>query len=183
MIIIAGLVAVLIVIWVIVTYNGLVSSRIKVETQWSQIDVQLKLRADLVPNIVKTVSAYASHEKELINGVTQSHEKLMAATTPHEEIAAENQFKNAVSGLFAIAENYPDLKANVNFLELQKQLDAIEKRIADFRQFYNDTAMLYNRRLELFPSSVVAALFNFKAKDFYQSAAQDREQIKVEFQK
>jgi len=179
--IVAGIAAILVIIWIISVYNGLVSSRIKVETQWSQIDVQLKMRADLIPNVVETVSAYAGHEKEVINGVTSSREKLMGAASADEVITADNELKGALRGLLAIAENYPDLKANTNFLELQKQLTAIEKRIADFRQFYNDTAMLYNRKLEMFPSNIVASMFGFKAKSFYTADEQDRQQVKVKF--
>jgi LemA protein len=179
--IITGAVILPVIIWIISGYNGLVNSRIKVETQYSQIDVQLKMRADLIPNIVETVSAYAGHEKELINSVTQSREKLMGAASPDEEIAAENQLKSSLRSLFAIAESYPDLKANVNFMELQKQLETIEKRIADFRQFYNDTAMLYNRRLEMFPSSIIARMFGFKPKSFYTVTEQDRQQVKIKF--
>ena len=160
-------VVILIIVWVVVTYNSLVSWRIKVETQWSQIDVQLKMRADLIPNIVEAVSAYASHEKELFGRIAESRERLMGAASPGEEIAADSQLRAPLKNLFAIAENYPELKADAQFLELQKQLEATEKRIADFRQFYNDTTMLYNRKLELFPSNIIAALFNFRPKEYY----------------
>ena len=179
--IVSGAVLAIILIWVISSYNGLVSLRLKVETQYSQIDVQLKMRSDLIPNIVETVSAYAGHEKELINSVTQSREKIMGAASFDEEIAADNQLKSSLKSLFAIAENYPELKANANFMELQKQLETIEKRIADFRQFYNDTAMLYNRKLEMFPSGIIAGMFGFKPKSFYTVTEQDRQQVKIKF--
>ena len=178
---VTGAVVIILIIWVISVYNGLVSSRIKVETQWSQIDVQLKMRADLIPNIVETVSAYAGHEKELINSVTRSREKMMGAASPEEEIAADGQLKNSLKSLFAFAENYPDLKANANFIEMQKQLETIEKKIADFRQFYNDTIMIFNRKTEIFPSNIVASMFGFKPKSFYMATEQDRDQIKVKF--
>ena len=179
--IIIGVIVSILVLWVITTYNNLISRRIKVETQYSQIDVQLKMRTDLIPNLIETVSAYAGHEKELINSVTQSREKMMGAASLDEEIAMENQLKGTLKSLFALSENYPDLKANTNFMEMQKQLADIESRIADFRQFYNDTVMLYNRLLELFPSSIIAGLFKFQPKDFYKAAEQDKEHVRVKF--
>jgi len=179
--IVIGAIIIVLILWVISVYNYLVRRRMKVETQYSQIDVQLKLRSDLIPNLVETVSAYAGHEKELINSVAESRARMMGAASLDEQIECENQLKGSLKSLFALAENYPDLKADTKFVEMQKQLETIEKRIADFRQFYNDTVMLYNRQLELFPSSMIAGMFGFKAKDFYRAAEQDKESVRVKF--
>ena len=141
--IIIGAVVLLIVLYVISTYNKLVNERLKVDNQWSQINIVLKQRTDLIPNVVNTVSGYASHEKEIFNNLSEARARSMSAKTPADEMKAAGEMSAALGRLFAVAEAYPDLKANVNFLELQKQLSSIEKKIADFRQFYNDTFMRF----------------------------------------
>lgn len=178
-----GLIVILVIIalWVVATYNGLVSDRLKVDNQWSQIDVQLKLRADMIPPLVEIVKGYAGHEKELIDSVTNARAKMMSAATVGEEIEFSKTLSGSLSKLMAVAENYPDLKANQNFLDLQQQLGTIEKRIADNRQFYNDTVMRYNNKLIVIPTNLIANIFKFKARDFYQVQESEREKADISF--
>jgi LemA protein len=183
MLILIGLIVTLVVIalWVMATYNGLASDRLKVDNQWSQIDVQLKLRADMIPSLVDIVKGYAGHEKELIDSVTNARTKMMSAATVGEEMECSDSLSGSLSKLMAVAEDYPDLKANQNFLDLQQQLGTIEKRIADNRQFYNDTVMRYNNKLVVIPTKFIAGIFNFKARSFYQAHQSEREKIDISF--
>lgn len=178
--IILGVVA-LVLIYVIGTYNKLVRGRNKVEGEWSQIDVQLKRRIDLIPNVVETVKGYAKHEKDALEAVINARSKALGATTDEEKMAAAGEVSNALSKLFALAESYPDLKANTNFLELQSTLKDTEDKIAYARQFYNDAAKSYKNTIEMFPSNLVAGIFGFKAKPFFEVADADRETPKVQF--
>ena len=171
---------VLILLWFIGVNNSLVSLRNKVRNQFSQIDVQLKKRYDLIPNLVETVKGYAKHESETLEAVMKARASYASATTDSEKIEASNALGQQLSRLLAVAEAYPDLKANTNFLNLQDQLKEIEDKIGYARQFYNDSVMVYNNKIEMFPSSIVANMRGFKAEAFFQAAEQERENVKVE---
>ena len=180
--IILVVVIVLLVIIVAGGYNSLVSLRNKVKDQWSQIDVQLKKRADLIPNIVETVKGYAKHEKETLENVIKARNALNTASSVEEEIAANNQITGALNKLFALSEAYPELKANENFLSLQKDLKDVEEKISYARQFYNDVVMSYNNKVQMFPSNIIASLFGFKESKFFElDNEKDRETPKVSF--
>ena len=174
-------VLVLLVLYVIGTYNKLVKARNKVEGEWAQIDVQLKRRIDLIPNLVETVKGYAKHEKETLEAVINARSKAVSATTPEEAIAASGEVTQALSRLFALSEAYPDLKADANFKDLQDNLKEAEDKIAYARQFYNDTAKSYKNLVEMFPSNIVASIFKFKAKPFFEIDAAEIEVPKVQF--
>jgi LemA protein len=186
-IVILGLVvgAVLILVLLAGAYNGLVNRKIETQNAWSQIDVQLKRRYDLIPNLVETVKGYASHEKETLEKVVQARNMAMGAKGVAEQAAAENMLSGALKSLFAVAEAYPDLKANQNFLGLQEELTATENRIGFARQHYNDSVSQYNSALMRFPSNVIAGMFNFRPADFFQldsaEAAAVRQAPQVKF--
>ena len=173
---------VILVVLVAGAYNGLVSSRNKVKDQWSQIDVQLKKRADLIPNIVETVKGYAKHEKETLEDVIKARNALNTASTVEDEMKANNQITGALNKLFALSEAYPELKANENFMSLQKDLKDIEDKISYARQFYNDSVMTYNNKVQMFPTNIIANIFNFKESKFFEiENAKDKETPKVSF--
>lgn len=178
--IILGLV-VMIAIYFITTYNVLIRLRNLVKDQWSQIDVQLKRRFDLIPNLVETVKGYVKHEAETLEAVIKARNTFLVAETPEQEMESSNQLTGALTKLFALSEAYPDLKANTNFMDLQKQLSETEDKIASARQFYNDTVMQYNNKVEMFPSSIVAKLFKFAKEKFFEAVAEERENVKVQF--
>lgn len=162
-------------------YNSLVNLRNRVKNAWSQIDVQLKRRADLIPNLVETVKGYAKYEKGVFENVTKARSSLLNAQTVQESAEANNMLTGALKSLFAVAENYPDLKANQNYLDLQMQLSQTEDKIAYSRQFYNDTVLMYNNRVQMFPSNILARQFNFKEAEFFEVAESERSVPKVEF--
>ncbi len=174
-------IVVLLVIYVIATYNKLVDLRNRVRDQWSQIDVQLKRRFDLIPNLVSTVKGYAKHESETLESVIAARNSYTTATTPHDKMEANNMLTDTLTKLFALAESYPDLKANTNFLELQQELQDTENKIATARQFYNDTVLTYNNKIEMFPSNVIASIFKFKIEEFFKAEEEARQNVKVEF--
>ncbi len=174
-------VIILIILYVVKTYNSFISLRNRVRDQWSQIDVQLKRRFDLIPNIVSTVKGYAKHEKETLEDVVKARNTFLSSSTKEEEMKANSELTNAVSKLFALAESYPDLKANTNFIKLQDELNETENKIASARQFYNDTALKYNNKVEMFPSNIVASIFHFKTETFFEANETERENVKVEF--
>ena len=174
-------VVVLIILFVIATYNSLVTLRNRVKDQWSQIDVQLKRRADLIPNLVETIKGYAKHEKETLEAVIKARNTFLSANTPEEEMKANGELTQAMSKLFALSEAYPDLKANTNFISLQKELQETEDKIAYARQFYNDTVLVYNNKVEMFPSNIVAGMFKFKREAFFEIEASERQNVKVQF--
>ena len=179
--IIVIVIIVIAIIGVIALYNGLVQARNKVKNAWAQIDVQLNRRADLIPNLVETVKGYAGHEKTVFEDVTAARAGLMNANGVKEINEANNQLSSTLKTLFAVAENYPELKANENFKELQSQLAESEDKIAYSRQFYNDTVLMYNNKCQTFPSSIIAGLFNFNEADFFEAAGEARSVPKVEF--
>ena len=174
-------IVVLLIIYFVATYNKLVDLRNRVRDQWSQIDVQLKRRFDLIPNLVSTVKGYAKHESETLESVIEARNSYTTATTPHEKMQANNMLSDTLSKLFALAENYPDLKANQNFLELQTELQETEDKIAMARQFYNDTVLTYNNKIEMFPSNIIASMFKFKMEEFFKAEEEARQNVKVEF--
>jgi len=173
--------AILIVLWGVLTYNKLVMLRGRIDNSWAQIDVQLKRRFNLIPNLVSSVKGYAKHEKETLEEVTASRTKYLSAKTPEEKLGANSELTGALSRLFAVAENYPDLKASTNFLDLQKQLKDTEDKIGFSRQFYNDTAMKFNIAIVKVPASIIANLFGFTSRPYYKTEGEERENIKVKF--
>ncbi len=176
------LIIVLLILGVVVgLYNSLVKLRNRVKNAWSQIDVQLNRRTDLIPNLVETVKGYASHERGVFERVTQARSAVMSAQTVKENQDANNMLTGALKSLFAVAENYPDLKANQNFLELQQQLAETEDKIAYSRQFYNDTVLMYNNKCQMFPSNLIASIFNFEEAEFFEVEESARSVPKVEF--
>ncbi len=179
--IIVLIVLVLLVIWMIGVYNKLVQGRNKVKNAFAQIDTQLQRRFDLIPNLVETVKGYASHEKELLENVTASRSGYMNATTNAEKMAADNQLTSTLKSLFAVAENYPELKANENFSKLQDDLKGTEDKVAFSRQFYNDSVTMYNNSLQIFPNNIVAGMFNFKEEELFKTEDAAKAAPKVQF--
>lgn len=174
-------IVVLLVLWVIATYNSLVTFRNRVKDAWSQIDVQLKRRFDLIPNLVETVKGYTKHESETLENVIKARNTYMSATLPEDQMKADGELTKSVSKLFALAESYPDLKANTNFTDLQNQLKETENKIALSRQFYNDIVMQYNNKVEMVPSNIIANMFHFKKETFFEAQETERENVQVKF--
>lgn len=184
--IIIAVIVLLIVVWIISAYNNLVTLRNRVKNGWAQIDVQLKQRADLVPNLVETVKGYATHESQVFTQVTEARAKAVAVAADKqagtaERIAAENDLTRALFNLQATAEAYPQLQANQNFMDLQRQLQELEQKIAYARQFYNDVVLKLNNAIEMFPSNIVAGLFHFEQADFFQVDDVSRQAPQVKF--
>lgn len=171
----------LILLYVIVMYNGLITLRNRVKEAWSDIDVQLKRRYDLIPNLVETVKGYASHEKETFDKVISARSKAMSAQGIKEKGEAENALSGTLKSLFALSENYPDLKASVNFLELQKELTDTEDKIQAARRFYNGNVLDFNTKLEVFPTNMIAGMFGFKVSEFFEAEEGEKEAPKVSF--
>ncbi|MCX7973483.1 MAG: LemA family protein [Candidatus Aminicenantes bacterium] len=166
----------------VVIYNSLIQLRNRCENAWAQVDVQLRRRYDLIPNLVETVKGYARHEREVFERVTEARTRAINAATIAEQGQAENQLTSALKTLFAVVENYPELKANQNFLLLQEELAGTESKIAFARQFYNDTVMKYNIRLQVFPARLIAQWFGFKPKEYFEiEEVAAREPVKVSF--
>lgn len=165
----------------VIMYNDLIKQRNRVENAWAQIEVQLKRRYDLIPNLVETVKGYAKHEKTLFENVTKARAAVMSANNVNETAEASNYLSSTLKSLFAVAENYPELKANQNFIQLQKDLMETENKIAYSRQFYNDTVMKYNISIQTIPKNIVASLTGFKKKDLFETMQAERETPKVEF--
>ena len=162
-------------------YNRLVALRNRVKNAWHQIDVQLKRRYDLIPNLVETVKGYASHEKELFQKVTEARTKAMGASSVGETSEANNMLTSTLKSLFAVAESYPDLKANQNFMRLQEELTSTENKIAFARQFYNDTTMQYNISIQKVPLNVIARLFNFQPSEYWEVPEAEKGPVEVRF--
>ena len=179
--VVIAVIVVLVILYLIGTYNSLVNLRNKVRDQWSQIDVVLKNRNDLIPNIVETVKGYAKHEKETLNEVIEARSKMASASTKEDEMKASGAVTEALGKLFALAESYPDLKANQNFSELQNSLNEIEEKIRFARQFYNDTVLTYQNKIEMFPSNIVASMFGFKPEAFFEATEEERKNVSVKF--
>jgi LemA protein len=174
-------VVVILVLIAIVTYNGLVRIRNRVDDAWAQIDVQLKRRHDLIPNLIETVKGYAAHEKGTFEAVVSARNAAMQAQGPEQQAQAENVLTGALKSLFALAEAYPDLKANQNFLSLQEELTSTEDRIAYARQFYNDSVVKYNTKIQSIPSNIIAGMFSFSPREYFKAEDGATEVPKVEF--
>ncbi len=170
-----------IVVWIIAVYNSLILSRNRVKESWADIDVQLKRRFNLIPNLVETVKGYASHEKEVFEKITEARSKVSMGGSIKEREGAENMLTSTLKTLFAVAENYPDLKANANFLELQRELSDTENKIQAARRFYNSNVLTFNTKLETFPTNILASLFGFKKSEFFGAEGEEREPVKVKF--
>lgn len=181
LIIVAAVVA-LVILYAVVAYNGLVRQRNQVDNSWSQVDVQLKRRLDLIPNLVETVKGYASHEKATFQAVIEARQAALAAPSlPGPQAAADTVVTGALRQLFALSEAYPDLKANQNFLNLQEELTSTESRVAYARQFYNDSVMGYHNKLDTFPTLVIARLGNFTRREFFEAEEGARTAPTVKF--
>ncbi len=174
-------IVVLLVIYLIATYNSLVTLRNKVQDQWSQIDVLLKRRNDLIPNLVESVKGYAKHEKSTLDEVIKARNSVASANTKEDEMKASGELTQALGRLFALSESYPDLKANTNFLDLQANLKDTEDKISFARQFYNDTVLTYKNKLEMFPSNIVANMFKFKPEMFFEASEDEKKTPQVKF--
>ncbi len=174
-------VVVLLGLYVVVAYNGLVKLRNRVENAWAQIDVQLKRRYDLIPNLVETVKGYAKHERGTFEAVTQARANAINASGPAEQAQAENMITGALKSLFAVAEAYPDLKANENFLALQEELTGTEGRISYARQYYNDSVLQLNTKIQTFPTAILANMFKFKEREYFEADDTSRGPVSVQF--
>lgn len=169
------------VLYIVAVFNGLVRLRNRVSEAWSDIDVQLKRRYDLIPNLVNTVKGYAAHESSVFEKVTEARSAAMQATTPEGKAEAENMLSGTLKSLFAVAEAYPDLKANQNFLELQHELSDTENKIQAARRFYNGNVLELNNKIDMFPSNIIAGMFSFAKREFFEVADGEKEPVKVEF--
>ena len=175
------LVILLIIGWIVSTYNKLVHLRNNMQDQWSQVDVQLKKRFDLIPNVVETVKGYAKHETEALTAVIEARNSAISAKAPNAEMDANNQLTGALNRLFALSEAYPELKADGNFKELQKNLKEVEDKIAYARQFYNDTVLKYKNAIETFPTVLIAGMLGFTQAQFFEAADEEKQNVKVQF--
>ncbi len=181
LLVILGVVVLAVLVWAGISYNRLVTERLRVQTQWSQIDVVLKQRADLIPNLVETVKGYARHEQETLEAVLDARKGCLAASDFDEKGRANAALSGAVGRLMALAEAYPELKANTNFLHLQQELSTVEQRLADYRQFYNDTVLRYNRLLMTIPTNLVAGMFGFQQERFFQAEESEKRNVTISF--
>ncbi len=179
--IILVVILVLIGLFIAGMYNSLVQLRVRTDNAWSDIDVQLKRRHDLIPNLVETVKGYAAHEKGTFEDIAKFRSMAMQATTPGDKAAAENQLTGALKSLFAVAENYPELKASQNFSALQSQLSETEDAIQNSRRYYNAVVRDLNTKIQSFPTNILAGMFNFQQRQFFETAAADREPVAVKF--
>ena len=171
----------LFLLFLVLQYNSLVRLRNRTKNAWAQIDVQLRRRYDLIPNLIETVKGYAEHEKETFDAVIQARSSAMAATGPVDQAQNENLLEGTLKSLFALSEAYPDLKANVNFLELQEELTSTESKIAFARQHFNDSVLGYNNKIEVFPSNLIAGVFKFEQEEFYEVEDEAEGPVQVQF--
>ena len=178
------LVVVLIIVFIISTYNGLVRSKIKVDNAWSQIDVQLQRRFDLIPNFVETVKGYMTHEQETFEKIAKLRTSWANASSISDKAALDNQLSETLKTIMAVSVNYPELKANQNFMQLSQELKNTEDKISFSRQFYNDAATMYNTKIQVFPSNIIAGMFNFTSRSLFQTENDEaRKNVKVDFSK
>jgi len=171
----------LIAMYLITTYNGLVILKTRIQEAFSGIDVQLKRRADLIPNLVETIKGYAKHEKEVFENVTKARSALMTADSVNEKAQADNMLTGALKSLFAVSEAYPELKANENFKDLQSQLADTEDKVAYSRQFYNSNVLDFNAKIQLFPTNIFAGMFGFTDFEFFKAGEEDQKEVEVKF--
>lgn len=167
--------------WLLITYNGLITLRNRVKEAWSQIDVQLKRRSSLIPNLVESVKGYVKHEKDVLENVTKARSALMGASDPGHKAAANDMLTGALKSLFAVAEAYPDLKASENFKQLQEELSDTETKVAASRQFYNTNVLDLNNSIEQFPTALIANMFGFKQEEFFKATEDEKKDIQVKF--
>ncbi|HLD26606.1 MAG TPA: LemA family protein [Patescibacteria group bacterium] len=168
-------------LYVWATYNGLVTIKARIKEALSGIDVQLKRRTDLIPNLIETVKGYASHEKGVLENVTKARASLLSAQSPIDKAEANNMLSGALKSLFAVAESYPQLKASENFSQLQRQLEDTEDKIAFSRQFYNSNVLEYNTKIKVFPNHILANIFNFSEEVFFEASEEERKKVDVKF--
>lgn len=180
-VLIVGGIAALIAVWLLLIYNGLVTLRNRVREAWSQIDVQLKRRSSLIPNLVETVKGYAKHEKAVFENVTKARSALVSANNPREAAAANDMLTGALKSLFAVAEAYPNLRASENFKQLQDEISDTETKVAASRQFYNTNVLDLNNSLETIPSAWVGSMFGFRKEDFFKAAEEEKKDVEVKF--
>ncbi len=176
-----GIIALLVIVYLWFTYNSLIVLRERIKEALSQIDVQLKRRTDLIPNLIETVKGYAKHEKEVFEKVTQARSNMLKAETPQQKAEADNMMEKALKSIFAVAESYPDLKASENFLNLQEELTDTENKISYSRQFYNSNVLAYNTSIKTFPAMIFANMFDFKVVEFFETDAESKKEVKVKF--
>lgn len=175
---------VVIIFAIIAMYNGLVQAKMKTENAWSQIEVQLQRRFDLIPNLVEAVKGYMQHESEVLTKVTELRTSWASASTVGEKADLDNQLSGTLKTIMAVTENYPDLKANENFTQLQEELRSTENKISYSRQFYNDSVTMYNTKLQVFPTNIIAGMFNFTSADLFKTTSEEAKQnVKVDFSK
>ena len=179
--IVIAVIVLLLGLYIVLTYNRLVRTRNQIDNAYSQIDVQLKRRHDLIPNLVETVKGYAAHERGTFEAVTNARANAINAQTPQDQAQAENALSGALKSLFAVAEAYPDLKANQNFLNLQEELTASEDKVAYARQYYNDSVLSYNTQIQKFPTVLLAGMFHFEKREFFDAAPEDTATPQVQF--
>lgn len=168
-------------LYILKLYNSLVTDKQQIKEAWSGIDIQLKRRADLIPNLVETVKGYAKHEKEVFENVTKARSAILEAKSPAQAAQADNQLTMALKSLFAVAESYPQLQASTNFQDLQRQLEDTEDKVAFARQFYNTNVLDYNTKIKIFPNVIIAQTFNFKEVEFFEATGEERKEVKVQF--
>ena len=181
---IALIVVVLLIIWIIAIYNSLVSAKLKVDNAWSQIDVQLQRRFDLIPNFVETVKGYMTHESETFEKIANLRTSWANSSSVGEKAKLDNELSGALKTIMAVSENYPDLKASTNFSELSEELRNTENKISFSRQFYNDTVTIYNTKLEVVPTNIIAGIFKFKPRELFEAESEEaKKNIKVDFGK
>lgn len=180
--IIIGIIVAVLIIFVISSYNGFIKLKNKCDEAFSTMDVYLKKRYDLIPNLVETVKGYAAHEKDTLEKVIAARNMAQSATTAEDKIAGENMLQGTLKSLFAVAENYPDLKANTNFMDLQNQLKTMESEIANARKYYNAVVKQFNTKCEMFPSNIIASVFHFERKPMFEvESAEERQNVQVKF--
>ena len=178
---IALIVVAVAVLFVIFLYNSVIRLRNQVKNSWAQIDVQLKRRNDLIPNLVEAVKGYMKHEKSVLENVTKARSAILAAKTVEDKAKASNMLSDTLKSLFAVSENYPQLKANENFMQLQEELAGTENKIAYARQHYNDIVMMFNTKIQTFPNSIFANMFNFKQEASFEATEEEKKNVKVQF--
>jgi LemA protein len=174
-------VAGVLILWAIALFNGLIKLRNRVDEAWSDIDVQLKRRYDLIPNLIETVKGFAKQESGVLESVTEARTRAMGASDPKDQIEAENMLSGTLKTLFAVSENYPDLKSNENFLELQRELSDTENKIQASRRFYNGNVRDFNTKIQTFPNNMIAGTLSFKERDFFEAGEEEKKNVKVEF--
>jgi len=178
---IIGIVVLVLALFVIFLYNSLIRLKNQVKNSWAQIDVQLKRRSDLIPNLVESVKGYMKHEKGVLEGVTKARTEFLKATSIQAKAKASNMMSDTLKSLFAVSENYPTLKANENFMQLQEEISGTENKIAYSRQHYNDMVMVFNTKIERFPNNIFANMLNFKQEQMFEATADEKKNVKVQF--